>query len=51
MYDDMRTAPNPAAYLTEFLQSTYDAGASLGNWERKELEKEPPSAPTALGAA
>jgi len=25
--------------LLEFLQSTYDAGADLGNWNRKELEK------------
>jgi len=24
----------------EFLQSTYEAGAALGHWDRKELEKE-----------
>ena len=39
MYDDMRRASSPKAALMEFLQSTYDAGASLGNWNRAELEK------------
>ena len=39
MYDEVRRAPSPKATLMEFLQSTYDAGASLGNWNRAELEK------------
>jgi hypothetical protein len=39
MYDDVRNAASPKAVLMEFLQSTYDAGASLGKWNREELEK------------
>jgi hypothetical protein len=35
----VRTATSPAAKLMEFLQSTYEAGANFGNWDRKELEK------------
>lgn len=31
-YDDFRHAADPAADLLEFLQSTYDAGASAGAW-------------------
>jgi hypothetical protein len=40
MYDDVRTAPSPSAALMEFLQSTYEVGANLGEWNRKELERE-----------
>jgi hypothetical protein len=39
MYDDVRRTSSPKATLLEFLQSTYDAGASLGNWNREELER------------
>jgi hypothetical protein len=39
MYDDIRRASSPRTALLEFLQSTYDAGASLGNWNREELER------------
>jgi len=39
MYDDVRTAADPKAALMEFLHSTYDAAASLGNWDRKALER------------
>lgn len=39
MYDDVRRAPDPAAALIEFLQSTYDAGANLAKWDRKALER------------
>jgi hypothetical protein len=35
--------------VLDFLQSTYEAGANLGNWDRKALEKLPDE-PTA-GAA
>jgi hypothetical protein len=39
MYDDVRTAADPKATLLEFLQSTYDAGADLGSWDRNNLER------------
>jgi hypothetical protein len=39
MYDDVRRAYSPRGALMEFLQSTYDAGADLGHWNRTELEK------------
>jgi uncharacterized protein DUF5996 len=38
-YDDVRSTPSPRAALLEFLHSTYDAGASLANWNRAELER------------
>jgi hypothetical protein len=39
MYDDVRRAPSPRETLLAFMQSTYDAGANLGKWNRKELER------------
>jgi len=39
MYDEVRTAESPKATLMEFLQSTYDAAADYGNWDRKALER------------
>ena len=39
MYDDVRQAPAPRSALLEFLQSTYEAGANLGKWDRPELER------------
>ncbi len=39
MYDDIRSAESPEQALLEFCQSTYDAGAKLGNWNRAELER------------
>ncbi len=39
MYDDVRTAVSPKTALMEFLQSTYDAAANTGNWDRKALER------------
>jgi hypothetical protein len=39
MYDDVRQSPSPRSALLSFLQSTYDAGAKLGKWNREELEK------------
>ena len=39
MYDDIRQSPEPEKLLLEFLQSTYEAGATLGNWPRAELER------------
>jgi hypothetical protein len=38
-YDDVRQAASPRDALLEFLQSTYDAGATLANWNRAELER------------
>ena len=37
-YDAVRTAPDPAGTLMEFLQSTYEAAANLGRWDRAALE-------------
>jgi hypothetical protein len=37
-YDDVRTSPSPEAALREFCQTTYDAAANLGKWNREELE-------------
>jgi hypothetical protein len=38
IYEDVRKAESPTAALLEFCQTTYDAAANLGNWDRKELE-------------
>jgi hypothetical protein len=38
-YEDVRSSPSPRQALMDFLQSTYDAGATLGKWDRKELER------------
>ena len=37
-YDVVRKASNPDAALMEFLQSTYDAAAVCGKWDRDALE-------------
>jgi Family of unknown function (DUF5996) len=39
MYDDVRRAASPRQALLSFLQSTYEAGANLAHWDRKELER------------
>jgi hypothetical protein len=39
MYDDVRRATSPRETLLSFLQSTYEAGANLAHWSRKELER------------
>jgi len=39
MYEDVRQAESPTASLLEFCQSTYEAGASLGKWDRAALER------------
>jgi hypothetical protein len=38
-YDDVRNAESPKAVLMEFLQSTYEAAADCGEWDRKTLER------------
>jgi uncharacterized protein DUF5996 len=45
LYEDMRRAASPSAALLEFLQSTYEAGANTGKWDRAALER--PSGTTA----
>ena len=40
-YEEVRTASDPEAHLTSFLQSTYDAAADLAGWDRVKLEREP----------
>ena len=39
-YEAVRTSADPAATLMEFLQSTYDAAADLGRWDRVLLEEQ-----------
>ncbi len=41
MYDDVRRAKSPREEILEFAQSTYEAGASLANWDRATLERKP----------
>jgi hypothetical protein len=38
-YDAVRTAGDPDATLMEFLQSTYEAAADRGRWDRTSLER------------
>jgi hypothetical protein len=38
-YEEVRKAPSPEKMLLEFLESTYDAAAELGGWDRSELER------------
>ena len=38
-YEAVRTAADPDATLLEFAQSTYEAGATLANWDRAALER------------
>jgi hypothetical protein len=39
MYDDIRTADDPERLLLDFCQSTYEAAANLGKWDRSALER------------
>ena len=39
MYDDVRTADSPKDALMAFLQTTYEAAADLGEWDRAALER------------
>ena len=38
-FDDVRNALSPEQALLEFFQSTYEAGATLGQWDREALER------------
>jgi hypothetical protein len=44
-YEAVRTAEQPAQALLSFLQTTYDAAATLAHWDRAALERHP--SPTA----
>jgi hypothetical protein len=48
MYDDVRCATSPTSALLDFLESTYDAGANVGKWDRTMLDR---PADTSAGAA
>jgi Family of unknown function (DUF5996) len=39
MYDDVRSSDDPKQVLLDFCQSTYEAGAIAGNWDRANLER------------
>jgi hypothetical protein len=39
-YDAVRTSADPDTAALEFFQSTYDAAATLGQWDRASLERE-----------
>jgi hypothetical protein len=39
MYDDVRRAASPPDLLLEFLQTSYEAAANPGKWDRKALER------------
>jgi hypothetical protein len=38
-YESVRTAERPDEMLLQFLQTTYEAGADLGRWDRPALER------------
>lgn len=42
-YDTVRTSKSPDETLLEFAQSTYDAAATLGKWDREALVEKKPS--------
>jgi hypothetical protein len=44
-YDAVRTSTNPDQTLLSFLQSTYQAAADLGKWDRAALERPARSSP------
>ena len=54
-YEAVRAAPDPDRALSSFLQSTYEAAARLGGWDRAALEREAPARAqnqfSALGSA
>jgi hypothetical protein len=39
-YEDVRKAESPSTSLLQFCQSTYEAAANLGKWDRVALERE-----------
>ncbi len=39
LYEDVRKAESPVTTLLDFCQTTYEAAATLGNWDRAALER------------
>lgn len=39
MYEDVRSAASPSKAILDFCESTYEAGANLGKWDREALER------------
>lgn len=39
MYEDVRKSDDPRQAIMEFLQTTYETGAKLANWDRAALER------------
>ena len=39
LYEDLLQEPSPDEALLKFLQSTYEAGATLAQWDRNLLER------------
>jgi Family of unknown function (DUF5996) len=39
LHEKVRTAASPTETLLDFLQSTYEAGATLGKWDRQAMER------------
>lgn len=37
-YEDVRRSENPDQAILDFMQSTYEAGANLANWDRENLD-------------
>ena len=44
MYEDVGKASSPTTVLLDFLESTYEAGARVGKWDRQALEYQPQEA-------
>jgi hypothetical protein len=40
-YEAVRTAPSPDQAILDFVESTYNAAATLAHWDRPSLEREP----------
>ncbi len=49
-YDDVRRSAAPEEMILDFLQSTYETGATLAHWDRAALEKPGPTVGHNLGA-
>ena len=47
-YDDQRRAADPEKTLLEFCQTTYEAAAEKGRWDRAALERKRPSGTRAV---
>lgn len=48
-YDDVRRGAAPEEMILEFLRSTYEAGATFGQWDRATLEQPGPNVGPGLG--